>query len=131
MQQVDATALALGLTGDTIAANLMVVGMAAQSGLLPVSVAAMEQAITLNGVKVGENRLAFDLGRLMQGNPDIVRAGNPLVAATLLLSIQGGGLSHLSMCMDAFGVPGVVTLRVVSVVFRLWSLMASPSTCVS
>ena len=77
MQQVDATALALGLTGDTIAANLMVVGMAAQSGLLPVSVAAMEQAITLNGVAVRLNHNAFRLGRLLVANPGRVTAMMP------------------------------------------------------
>ncbi|WP_145205205.1 indolepyruvate ferredoxin oxidoreductase family protein [Sphingobium sp. B2] len=77
MQQVDATALALGLTGDTIASNLMVVGMAAQSGLLPVSVAAMEQAITLNGVAVRLNHNAFRLGRLFVANPGRVMAMMP------------------------------------------------------
>ena len=54
-----------------------------------------------------------------------MQAGSPVAAATLLLSIQGGGLSHLSMCMDEFGVPGAVTLRVVSVCFRVGDDIAS------
>ena len=54
---------------------MMMLGAAWQAGHIPVSAHAIGQAITLNGVKVRENRLAFDLGRLMRGNPDIVRAG--------------------------------------------------------
>jgi indolepyruvate ferredoxin oxidoreductase len=70
---LDATALALGLTGDTIAANLMVVGMAAQMGALPVTAEALERAITLNGVAIALNLKAFRLGRLFVVDPDKVR----------------------------------------------------------
>ncbi|KRB80591.1 indolepyruvate ferredoxin oxidoreductase [Sphingomonas sp. Root710] len=71
---MDAAALALGLTGDTIAANLMVVGMASQLGLLPVTPAALEQAIGLNGVAVKLNLTAFRLGRLFIADPDRVES---------------------------------------------------------
>jgi len=71
----DANAIAETLLGDTVYANMMMLGAAWQAGHIPVSAHAIGQAITLNGVKVRENRLAFDLGRLMRGNPDIVRAG--------------------------------------------------------
>lgn len=67
---VDASGLALALTGDTIAANLMVVGMAAQHGLLPVGIAALEEAIRLNGVAVKLNLTALALGRLAVADPD-------------------------------------------------------------
>jgi indolepyruvate ferredoxin oxidoreductase len=69
---VDATALALGLTGDAIATNLMVVGMAAQMGALPVNPRSLEEAIILNGVAVKLNLTAFRLGRLFIANPDRV-----------------------------------------------------------
>jgi len=71
---VDATALAIGLTGDTMATNLMVVGMAAQLGTLPVTPGSLEQAITLNGVAVKLNLAAFRLGRLFIAEPDRIAA---------------------------------------------------------
>ena len=60
---VDATGLATALLGDTIAANLFMVGFAYQHGLLPVSAAAIERAIELNGVAVEANKGAFLWGR--------------------------------------------------------------------
>jgi indolepyruvate ferredoxin oxidoreductase len=69
-----ATTLAQRLTGDTIGANLLLVGLAAQHGLLPVSVAAIEQAIKLNGVAVRFNLDAFRLGRLAVVDPERLAA---------------------------------------------------------
>jgi len=60
---IEATALARKLLGDTIAANMMVVGFAYQKGLLPVGVDAIERAIELNGVAVDFNKQAFLWGR--------------------------------------------------------------------
>ncbi len=60
---VDATGLALALTGDSIAANMFLVGYACQKGLLPLSVAAIERAIELNGVAVDFNKRALLWGR--------------------------------------------------------------------
>ena len=60
---IEATALARKLLGDTIAANMMVVGYAYQKGLLPVSAEAIERAIELNGVAVDFNKQAFLWGR--------------------------------------------------------------------
>ena len=54
---------------------MIMLGAAWQAGAVPVSAGAIFKAITLNGVKIEKNRFAFDLGRLMRGNPDIVRAG--------------------------------------------------------
>lgn len=61
---VDATGAALALLGDTIGGNLLLVGVACQSGALPVSAAAIERAILLNGAAVKLNLTAFRLGRL-------------------------------------------------------------------
>ncbi|MGD9812733.1 MAG: indolepyruvate ferredoxin oxidoreductase family protein, partial [Sphingobium sp.] len=69
---VDASGLALGVLGDTIGANLFMVGVAAQKGLLPVGVAAIEQAIQLNGIAVSFNLRALRLGRLFSVDPDYV-----------------------------------------------------------
>lgn len=60
---IDATRLATGLLGDSIASNLFMLGYAYQKGLVPVSAAAIERAIELNGVAVGFNRNAFAWGR--------------------------------------------------------------------
>ncbi|HMO69411.1 MAG TPA: indolepyruvate ferredoxin oxidoreductase family protein, partial [Novosphingobium sp.] len=59
-----AGALAQRLLGDTIFTNLMMVGFAAQKGLLPVGLAAIEEAIRLNGVAAKANLAALALGRL-------------------------------------------------------------------
>ncbi len=69
---VDAAGLAASLMGDTIAANMLVVGYAAQAGLLPVAPAAIEQAVHLNGVAIQFNLTAFRLGRLLAHAPDRV-----------------------------------------------------------
>ncbi len=60
---VDATRIARGILGDAIASNLFLVGYAFQKGLLPLSAAAIEKAIEINGVAVELNRAAFLWGR--------------------------------------------------------------------
>ncbi len=84
---VDATELARRLVGDAIGANLLLVGCAYQRGLLPVSAAAIERAIELNGVAVEMNRRAFRFGRLYALDPEEVQRlaglGPPPPAPTL------------------------------------------------
>jgi indolepyruvate ferredoxin oxidoreductase len=69
IEAVDAATLALAALGDTIGANLLMVGIALQRGLLPVSVAALERAIALNGVAVALNLKALRLGRHFAVDP--------------------------------------------------------------
>ena len=64
LHALDATSLALALLGNTLGANFVLVGYALQSGGLPLSVAAVERAIELNGQAVDSNRRALALGRL-------------------------------------------------------------------
>ncbi|MDB5687429.1 MAG: indolepyruvate ferredoxin oxidoreductase, partial [Rhizorhabdus sp.] len=66
---VDATGLGLALLGDTIAANLFMLGYAVQLGLLPVSPEAIERAVEINAVAVPFNKAAFTLGRLQAVDP--------------------------------------------------------------
>jgi indolepyruvate ferredoxin oxidoreductase len=61
---IDATGLAAALMGDSIAANLFMLGCAFQKGLLPLTLAAIERAIELNGVAVDANKRSFAWGRL-------------------------------------------------------------------
>jgi len=60
---LDATALAESLTGGAAQANLLLLGVAVQDKRIPVTIAAIEEAIELNGVAVDANLAAFDWGR--------------------------------------------------------------------
>jgi len=60
---VDATQSALALVGDSIAANLFLLGVAFQRGLLPLSSVAIEQAIRLNNIAIEQSLRAFAWGR--------------------------------------------------------------------
>ena len=66
---LDAIAAAQSLFGDTMPANFLLVGAAYQAGALPVSAAAIEAAIELNGVAVANNRAAFRWGRVAVTDP--------------------------------------------------------------
>ncbi|TRD22990.1 indolepyruvate ferredoxin oxidoreductase family protein [Palleronia caenipelagi] len=59
----DATRLASVLLGDSIFSNIVVFGAAWQAGYVPVSLAAIRQAIELNGAAVERNLRAFEIGR--------------------------------------------------------------------
>jgi len=61
---IDATGLAAALMGDSIAANLFMLGHAFQKGLLPLTLAAIARAIELNAVAVDANKRSFAWGRL-------------------------------------------------------------------
>ncbi len=70
---VDANRLADQLMGDTVFANVILMGAAWQKGLVPVSEAALIQAIRLNGVAVEANLQAFALGRALAIRADEVK----------------------------------------------------------
>lgn len=59
-----ASGLSTAMMGDSIGTNVLMLGYAAQKGLLPVSVAALEEAIRLNGTFVKGNLRIFAIGRL-------------------------------------------------------------------
>jgi indolepyruvate ferredoxin oxidoreductase len=60
----DAQLLAQQFLGDTIVANILLMGFAWQRGIIPVTLVALERAIELNGVAVESNKTAFNVGRL-------------------------------------------------------------------
>ena len=60
---IDATRIATALFGQSIGANMFLVGYAYQLGAIPLSAAAIERAIELNGEAVGMNKAAFHWGR--------------------------------------------------------------------
>ena len=72
LEGFDANHVAQTLFGDVVYANMMMAGAAWQTGAVPVSRASIMRAIELNDVKTAENKLAFDIGRLMPGRPELV-----------------------------------------------------------
>jgi indolepyruvate ferredoxin oxidoreductase len=60
---VDGTRLATALLGNSIGANIFMVGYAYQLGALPLSAESIEKAIELNGEAVPMNLSAFQFGR--------------------------------------------------------------------
>jgi indolepyruvate ferredoxin oxidoreductase len=91
---VDATRLATALLGNSIGANIFLVGYAWQIGALPLSAAAIERAIELNGEAVAMNLAAFAWGRRAAVDPASVealiaqRAGPPSAARQLSQSFE-------------------------------------------
>jgi indolepyruvate ferredoxin oxidoreductase len=64
--------LAERLFGNAQAMNTLLLGIAWQRGRLPVSEAALQRAIELNGTAVAMNRRAFLWGRILADNPSLV-----------------------------------------------------------
>ena len=69
---VNMSDLAEKLVGDTVSANIMLLGYALQKGFLPISSDALEKAIELNGVSIQQNLDAFNWGRLLVSNQSLV-----------------------------------------------------------
>ncbi len=79
LSTMDANRYARKLMGNTIYANVMLLGAAWQNGLLPVAKDALMRAIELNGVEIERNRQAFNWGRVAVHDPVLVEK---LVGAT-------------------------------------------------
>ena len=80
---LDGTRLATLLLGNSIMTNMFLLGYAWQRGQIPVSAAALMQAVELNGVAIAENTRAFAWGRRAAHDPAgieaMVRAAEPLL----------------------------------------------------
>ncbi len=74
----DVVALAHALLADGMGVNFMVVGMAYQAGRLPMSAAAIERALELNGVSVAMNVAAFRWGRWLVADRDVAMQASGL-----------------------------------------------------
>jgi indolepyruvate ferredoxin oxidoreductase len=107
MVQVAATALTANVLGDRMMTTSLVLGVAAQRGLLPVRPASLEAAIRLNGVAVAANLKAFRLGRLLGHDTTAVQAlvlGHAVEAETLpetLDAIVEHRSAHLTRYQDS------------------------------
>ena len=87
---VDATGVAAALLGNSIAANMFMLGYAWQKGLVPLDDASLLRAIALNGEAVEMNQAAFLWGRREAVNSAAVEA----IAAPLRPNASTPALSH-------------------------------------
>ena len=69
MESIDAYDLSLRLLGDSIGANIPLLGYAGSAPSVPVSLVAIERAIEPTGVAIEMNRMAFHLGRPPRRSP--------------------------------------------------------------
>jgi indolepyruvate ferredoxin oxidoreductase len=69
IRDVNANELAERLCGDAVYANMIMLGIAWQEGLVPVSLPALLRAIELNNVEVERNKAALAIGRIASAAP--------------------------------------------------------------
>ncbi|MFE1752405.1 indolepyruvate ferredoxin oxidoreductase family protein [Streptomyces anandii] len=123
---LDTGALATELFDDEQYANMLLVGAAYQTGLLPMPASAVEEAITLNAVAVERNIQAFRRGRQAVADPDALRAATaapepreaakaplPAGAAELVARVTGdtGGELHRLLTVRVADLIGYQDLR--------------------
>ena len=110
VQQVEtfeAQALAEAFLGDSIVSNILAMGYAWQRGLIPVSLAALQRAIELNGVAVQANQLAFSLGRMAAADEGALQAllqapvGPTPAEPDTLDALLARGVAHLTAYQNA------------------------------
>jgi indolepyruvate ferredoxin oxidoreductase len=103
LHSLDASALATRLLGDAIYANLFLLGYAWQLGLVPVSGAALDRAIELNGAAVELNRKAFLWGRRAAVEPGFIEryAAPAEQRASTLAEIVARRVEFLTAYQDA------------------------------
>ncbi|NTV69684.1 MAG: indolepyruvate ferredoxin oxidoreductase family protein [Azonexaceae bacterium] len=106
VQFIDAQHLASRLMGDALYGNMLLLGYAWQLGLVPVSAAALDRAIELNGAAVDANRQAFEWGRRAATDPErVAKIAGPLTGQPLpeqtLDELIASRVEHLTAYQDA------------------------------
>jgi len=112
---LDAQTLAEKLLGDHMANNLLMVGVAYQLGMIPISANAIEAAISLNGTAVQMNLDAFRWGRLYVADPARVQQalGQRSAAAVAPVNVVGARAAAIAASVPVTGEAArVVALRV-------------------
>ena len=71
---VDAAKICENLLGEATSSNIFLLGVAVQKGVIPIEPGFFEEAISLNGVAVDRNILAFRLGRKWAENPESINS---------------------------------------------------------
>jgi len=89
--QLNADAIANGLIGDSIYTNPLMLGYAWQRGRIPLSRAAVQRAIELNGVQVANNLAAFEWGRRAAHDlADVMQRLQPTAAQVITFAKRPG-----------------------------------------
>lgn len=100
IEYINATKIATGLLGDAIGANLFMLGLAYQRGMIPLSFEAIVRAIELNGVAVNMNLAAFSWGRQAALNlQEVERKASPMQP---VLIQRPGSLEHILQLRTEF-----------------------------
>ena len=73
LHSINASELTTELLGNSIYSNILLLGFAFQRGALPLSLAAIEAALTLHNVDVDANKAAFSWGRLLAVDSSLMR----------------------------------------------------------
>ena len=89
---LDATSIAVALFGQSIAANMFLLGYAYQKGGVPLRADALEHAIEMNGEAVKMNLDAFRWGRAV--------AHDPALAERFTSHVQESDVQHLSTSLE-------------------------------
>ncbi|WP_221933705.1 indolepyruvate ferredoxin oxidoreductase family protein [Aeromicrobium piscarium] len=81
---VDARTIAVRALGSDQFANMMLIGMAYQTGALPLPLSALNRAVELNGAAVASNLRAIELGRrvVVEGAETFARSAGGIAHAT-------------------------------------------------
>jgi indolepyruvate ferredoxin oxidoreductase len=113
--KVEARRRAEELFDDHLAANVFLLGVASQAGLLPVTARSLEAAIALNGTLAGQNLQAFRQGRLHQARasgevPDPSPPPPPAEPASAAVereaaSLGGAGAAYRALLERCAGLP--------------------------
>lgn len=90
---VDSAGLCGSLVGDSAPANILMLGVAVQSGHIPVTPESVMRAIRLNGVAVENNLAAFGWGRSWGVDPDAVESAAELRVTATGAMITTGEIS--------------------------------------
>jgi indolepyruvate ferredoxin oxidoreductase len=99
---IDATGVATALLGNSIAANMFMLGYAWQKGLVPLDDASILHAIALNGEAVEMNQAAFLWGRREAANSAAVEAAAAPLRRNTETQVQSRSLDETIQRRAAF-----------------------------
>jgi len=121
---MDAVDLTTRLVNNAAPANVFLLGVAVQAGVVPVSVAHVETAIDLNGIAIEANQAAFSWGRRWASSPsevEVVANAQPsLLDAPVIVPKLGRGLQRR---VDELGTNGAAVELVAEVGLRTADLI--------
>ena len=84
------------LMGNKVTANVMMLGIALQKGMIPISVASVEKALTLNGASVQDNLIALKWGRwLAYDKQYVLEASGYNKASSINNGLENAGIDEL------------------------------------